>query len=129
MKRLLFTLASMLVGFYGMTQTISGSVKDAESGEPLYGANIILAGTRQGTISDETGHFKLANLPAGTSALRVSYLGYATVHLNVQAPVNNLEILLERSTFLTEEFIVSATRARETTPTTFLSIGKDELDK
>ena len=128
-KILSIPLALLLVGLYGMAQTISGSVKDAETGKPLYGANIILSGTGQGTVSDEAGNFRLANIPAGTLELKVSYLGYSPVHLNIQAPTDNIEVLLESRAFLTEEFIVSATRAGETTPTTFQTITREQLDK
>src|SRR5690606_10678342 len=44
-------------------------------------------------------------------------------------PAKGLEILLQPRTILAEEFIVSATRAGETTPTTFQTISREELSK
>ncbi|MEX2591845.1 MAG: TonB-dependent receptor [Anditalea sp.] len=130
MRKLLFTLAVTLMGVCALAQTkVTGSVKDAETGEPLFGANVILTGTGKGTITNESGFFELENASAGSYELKVSFLGYTSEVMNIQAPVEGLEILLTPSALLTEEFIVSATRARETTPTTFKSIGKEELNK
>jgi len=130
MKRLLFTLAMMLVGICAMAQAkITGSVKDADTGEPLFGANVVLHGTRSGTVVGESGEFELSNLKPGAYTLKISYLGFTSLSLDVQAPASGLDIQLQPLTILTEEFIVSGTRARETTPTTFQSISKEELNK
>ncbi|HLT08602.1 MAG TPA: TonB-dependent receptor [Cyclobacteriaceae bacterium] len=130
MKKILLTLAIMLVGLYTFAQSqISGSVRDADTGEPLYGANVVLVGTRVGTVVDETGHFTIQNVSANKHILRVSYLGFSSSTLEVQAPAQNLDIRLKPLSILTEEFIVSATRARETTPTTFQSLDKEQLSK
>jgi iron complex outermembrane receptor protein len=129
MKKSILTLAVMLVGVCAMAQSrITGFVKDAETKEPLFGANILLSGTNTGTITDGSGRFGL-NAEVGSHELRVSFLGYTPLLMNIQAPVANLEIFLTPSSLLTEEFIVSATRARETTPTTFQMISKEELNK
>jgi iron complex outermembrane receptor protein len=130
MKKTLLTLAMMLVGLLAIAQAqITGSVKDADTGEPLFGANVILMGTRIGTVVDEAGRFEISNIASGNYTLRVSYLGFTSFSTDVQAPTSGLEIQLQPLTILTEEFIVSATRARETTPTTFQSITKEELNK
>ena len=130
MKKLLLTWAVLLMGVCAMAQTkITGSVTDAETGEPLFGANVVLHGTRIGTVADEAGKFELPNLKSGAYTLRVSYLGFTSLSLDVQAPASDLFLQLEPLAILTEEFIVSATRARETTPTTFQSITKEELNK
>lgn len=130
MKKSLLTLALMLMGIYVMAQAqISGSVRDAETGEPLFGANVILEGTRTGTVVDEKGNFELPGIKPGSYRLKVSYLGFTASIMEIQTPARGLDIQLQPLAILTEEFIVSATRARETTPTTFQSITKEELDK
>src|SRR5690606_22975577 len=63
----------------------------------------------------------------GTFEIKVSYLGYSSYRTEVKAPAKGLEILLDPIALLTEEFIVSATRAGATTPTTFQSITREEL--
>lgn len=126
----MFTIAFVLWAVCILAQTnVTGSVKDAATGEPLLGANVILTGTGKGAITNESGNFELNNIIAGSYDLKISYLGYTAMVIPIQTPVEGLEILLQPRTMLTEEFIVSATRARETTPTTFQSISKEELNK
>ena len=48
-----------LFGFQLQAQTISGTVLDAETGETLIGANVLVKGTTTGTISDIDGNFSL----------------------------------------------------------------------
>jgi hypothetical protein len=56
---------------------IEGRVTEAGTGEPIPGANILVAGTEFGTAADGSGSFRL-RMPAGRYALRVSAVGYAT---------------------------------------------------
>jgi hypothetical protein len=57
-------------------QTIRGTVYDANSREPLYGANIILAELNKGTITDTDGTFILDNVPVGRYSLHIRFVGY-----------------------------------------------------
>jgi TonB-dependent receptor len=55
---------------------ISGNVKDAKTGEPLLGANIVLLGTSMGASTDQNGKYVIPNVPEGSYTIRVSYIGY-----------------------------------------------------
>ena len=55
--------------------TITGKVLDAETGEPLIGASVVVKNTRVGGITDVNGKFSL-NIPDNAEALVVSYVGY-----------------------------------------------------
>ncbi len=57
---------------------VVGKVVDEETGEPLIGAQIALAGTDRGVLSGVGGRFILLNVPSGTHALSVTYIGYGT---------------------------------------------------
>lgn len=81
----LFTLLMLLFcGSLLTAQSISGSVVDAETGEPLIGASVIVPASSDsgsgliGTVTDYDGNFVLDNvsLPA---TLQFSYTGYATI--------------------------------------------------
>ncbi|GAB3664709.1 TonB-dependent receptor [Echinicola sediminis] len=124
------TTAMLLVGLYAMAQNqVTGVVTDAETGEALIGANVILEGTGRGSTADVEGRFTIKNVSSGEYQLRVSFVGYDVHERLIQAPAEEITIRLDRSTLLTEEFIVSATRASATTPTTFQIIDKEELAK
>ncbi len=55
---------------------VEGTIKDATTGEPLLGANVVLVGTSLGAAADNNGRYLITNVPAGTYTLRVTYIGY-----------------------------------------------------
>ena len=71
----LFTLCTLVAS----SQTrLTGEVVDADNGEPLIGANILIKGTSTGTVTDFDGSFEMRvdNLPV---TLEISYIGYTYV--------------------------------------------------
>ncbi len=56
---------------------VFGHVVDAETGEHLPFVNIIIKGTRIGTITDASGHYILTHLPEGAHTLVAQSMGYA----------------------------------------------------
>ena len=60
----------------GTTGKIAGVVKDAESGDPLPGANVVLSGTQMGAASDLNGAYFIINVPPGVYELATSMIGY-----------------------------------------------------
>ncbi len=63
---------------------ISGSVRDAATGSPLPGANVLLKGTSLGASTSLNGNFQISNIPVGVYTIRVTYIGYRTRRLEVQ---------------------------------------------
>ncbi|MDZ7271827.1 MAG: TonB-dependent receptor [candidate division KSB1 bacterium] len=55
---------------------IEGYVRDAQTGEPLPAANVILLGTNLGSASDAHGKYLIARVPPGTYTLRCTFIGY-----------------------------------------------------
>jgi hypothetical protein len=62
---------------------IAGFVLDGGTGEGLPGANVFLEGTELGTATNIDGYFVLNGLAAGAYTLRVTYLGYENLRLEV----------------------------------------------
>ncbi|MDR3627125.1 MAG: TonB-dependent receptor, partial [Ignavibacteriaceae bacterium] len=60
----------------GSNTSIEGYVKDSKTGEPLFGANIILVGTSMGGATDMDGKYIIPSVIPGTYTIRVSYIGY-----------------------------------------------------
>lgn len=65
------------------TGAISGSVVEAAGGTGLASAQIRLAESGHGTLSNSTGTFSIGNVPAGTYELMVSYVGYTDAQQTV----------------------------------------------
>ena len=74
--RKLLLLVFLLGGFVAFSQTtVTGTVIDSESNDPLAGANVVETGTTNGAITDFDGNFTLeTSAKAGT--LTISYIGY-----------------------------------------------------
>ncbi len=58
------------------TGKLSGVVTDADTGEPLPGANVVLVGTLLGTASDIDGNYFVIGVPVGTYDVTASFVGY-----------------------------------------------------
>ena len=62
---------------------LTGHVLDEKTGEHLPFVNIQVKGTNIGTVTDETGHYLLKDLPIGRQTIVFSYVGYETLELPV----------------------------------------------
>jgi len=56
--------------------TVTGTVTDAQTGDPLPGANVYLQGTNAGSATDQNGRYRILNAPPGSYTLICSYIGY-----------------------------------------------------
>lgn len=83
---------------------ISGIVVD-NSGEPIIGANIVVAGTSNGTITDINGNFSLGEV-SEKDKLQISYIGYITKELAVGKNTNFRIELLEDMQAIDEVVVV-----------------------
>jgi len=63
---------------------ISGTVKDAKTGDPLPGANVYLDGTAIGAVSNLDGQYQIKQVPAGSYTLKVTFIGYKRKEMAVQ---------------------------------------------
>lgn len=81
---------------------ISGTVLD-ENGQPIIGANIIEAGTTNGTVTDIDGKFTLD--VSDNATIRISYIGYLEQEVNTSGK-NTLNITLVEDTQTLEEVVV-----------------------
>ncbi|NBC09699.1 MAG: mucoidy inhibitor MuiA family protein, partial [Bacteroidetes bacterium] len=90
-------------------RVVTGTVVD-ESGEPLIGANVLVKGTSQGTVTDLDGKFSLA-VPAGSDELIFSYVGYANKEVQqVPGRGGRIDVQLQASGMLLDEVTVTGSR-------------------
>lgn len=83
MQKLAFTCCLLVASFslafsQSLTQTVRGTVLDADSKLPLVGAQVVTLDTdpKMGAVTDIQGDFRLENVPLGRISILVSYLGY-----------------------------------------------------
>lgn len=84
------------------TKTITGTVRDAMG--PVPGANIVVKGTTNGTITDLDGRFTLSNVPLNAT-LQISYIGYLPQEIEV-ANQSSFTIVLNEDNQALDEVVV-----------------------
>lgn len=65
------------------TGTVTGTVTDAESGEPLPGANVQIVELNRGAATNVEGTYSISEVPSGEYTLRVSFVGFQTFEDNI----------------------------------------------
>lgn len=112
-----------------IAQTVTGTVKDAKSEEPLAGANIIQIETGNGVAAKSDGSFTLELLDEAPDAIRISFIGYQTKTVSVSQQQDRLEILLQPKAIMSNEVFVKALRVDEATPMAFENVSREQINK
>lgn len=117
------------------TYQLSGTVKEAESGERLYGAVVSLEdgyGNRSFAVTDDNGLFGM-EVPEGTYRMRISYMGYTPLQqeqLSIQTD-RTLHASLKPMSFEMQGVTVKARRAANEldalVPSNHLAMSSNDL--
>ena len=97
-------------------KTISGTIRDAATGQPLSGVNINVKGTATTVVTDALGNYSLA-VPSNESVLVFSYVGYGTLERPV-GTVSTISLTMSSSQKSMDEVVVigfGSTRRRDLT--------------
>ncbi|GAB3983689.1 TonB-dependent receptor [Spirosoma terrae] len=68
----------LLPGLVAAQTVISGTAIDKSSQEPLIGVTIYFPGLKKGTLTDNTGHYRITDIPAGVHKIEARFLSYKT---------------------------------------------------
>jgi len=127
-------LAGVAAGIAGNTGKIAGVIKDAQTGEALVGANVLVEGTSMGAASNIDGYYVILNIQPGKYTLVASAVGYnkrTTANVNVSIDQTTTIDIQMTSTVLdvSEEVVVTAERPlvqRDQTAKTAV-VGGDQI--
>lgn len=111
--------------------TVSGVVTDAETGDALPGANVVVEGTTFGTATDQNGRYSLS-VPSGTHTFTASFIGYddAEQVVTVRTAAVTLNFALDFTSQQLEALQVFASRAVERkTPVAFTNVDKVQVQR
>jgi iron complex outermembrane receptor protein len=92
-----------IVGFANAQQTIKGTVTDAQTGNTLVGAAIVIKGTTIGTITDVEGNYEIT--ASAGDVLVYSFIGYKTREITV-SDQKRIDVILEPTAESLEEVVV-----------------------
>jgi iron complex outermembrane receptor protein len=114
--------------------TITLTILDDETSQPLPGVTVYLPSLKTGDITGPDGVVSISAIPDGTYTLRLSYVGYETQTLRYTFPLpdslQNQKISLHPAHEELEEVVISSIRSSRTiedTPTRVEFIAGEEL--
>jgi iron complex outermembrane receptor protein len=114
--------------------SISFSIKNAGTGEPLAGASVLVVSSKKGASTDTSGFVEFKNLAAGKYTFRFSYTELEEKEIAIIIPYEGkqpYEIFLKQEEH-EEEIIIQSTRSTRTIqniPTRVEFIAGEELDE
>ncbi|MBU2444962.1 MAG: TonB-dependent receptor [Bacteroidetes bacterium] len=99
------------------TGKISGKATDAETGEPLIGANVLIVGASRGAATDIDGEFYIINVSPGNYKLRFQMVGYEALELeDLRVSINRTttaNVKLKQTAITVGEVVVKADRVTQ----------------
>ena len=132
-KRFFIATAVAISPLYALAQgLITGSIKDARSGEALIGASVIVKSEKgQGVVTDVDGKFRLQTKKEAPLTLRVEYVGYRPLDVDVYDFEEPVEItLIDNSSKLDEVVVVGyGTQKRNQLTGSVTTIKADIFEK
>ena len=99
----LFIIVTVLAVFlsgsaYAQHITISGTILDEDTEQPVVGAHVFIANTMIGAVTDGVGYFSLSGIPFGSHVVAVSMLGYAPAKKELRVTENENQTMIFRLT-------------------------------
>lgn len=107
--------------------TISGTVADDRSGQPLAGVNLVVKGKVIGTTTDTKGNFSLTTNTAPPFTLVVSAVGYGSKEVEVTGNQTGMSIALTEQVIMADEVVVAASRVEESVLQSPVSVEKMDI--
>ena len=107
---LLITCSSTLLA--GTTGKIAGKIIDKETGEALFGANVLIVGTNYGGAANIDGEYFIINVPPGDYEVKASMVGFTPMVVqNVRVSVDQttkIDFELSEETIQISDVVVTA---------------------
>lgn len=105
----LLAITSILIlsASIAQAQTVTGRVTDATERIPFKGAIVRVDGVQRTASTDDSGRFRLANIPAGDHTLIISYVGAEDTRIPITVPAEgvNLGAVIMGSTLANENYV------------------------
>ncbi len=127
-KWLLVLVAVGSINFAFAQRTITGTITDANTGEPLIGANILVIGTTTGTVTDFDGNYSLT-IPENAAEIEVSYTGFASSRVPITSS-DVIDVQLSAGELLDEVVVTGygTQKTREVT-SSIVSVKAEDFNK
>lgn len=128
----LFLISTQVI-FAQSTGTITGTVTNTKTGEPLIGATVIIEGTSLGAATNSEGRYTIDNIPTKTYNVKASYVGFLSqtkFNVVVRSEGNiDLNFTLEEQVSELDEVTVTPNpfEKEEVTPLSIQKLSQEEI--
>ena len=129
MRTILSIALLLFCGLSFSQTTITGTVVDDISQQPIPSANVVIAGTSIGTATDFDGAFTLSTDQNPPFTIQVSSVGFSSKDIEVTSKNQKFTVVLNEGTAL-DEVVISASRTPERifeSPVTVERFGLKEI--
>jgi len=113
MKKLLCAIVVLCTTTLMAQTTVTGTVTDEATGQPIPGANVKVVGKSLGTSADFDGKFTLNVSQDPPFVIEVSIMGYSASNVEVTSNDYNVDVVLVELATSLDEVVVSASRTPE----------------
>jgi hypothetical protein len=119
----------------GITGKVAGRVTDQSTGEPYFGANVVLVGTTLGAGTDKDGFFTVLQVPPGVYSVQVRAMGYKSVTVtDIQVRIDqtsSLDFRLEQEAIPGESVTIHGKReaVKQDVATSVSSFAQNEIQQ
>jgi outer membrane receptor protein involved in Fe transport len=113
MRKLVFTMLLMWSFTTWAQTTITGTITDSTTGEPIPGASVRIVGKELGTTADFDGMFTLKVSENPPFTLECSSIGYQSETAQISSAEHKVDFKLQESAETLDEVVVSASRTPE----------------
>jgi hypothetical protein len=137
MNKVLFTIFLFLTSCFFIpaavaqkNYTVSGTIKDAATGETLIGATVRLQELQQNVVPTNSYGFFSLTAPEGDYTLTISYIGYETISQPIRLNKNaQLSIKLTSGSTLTEISVNGSSRKNENVASPQMGLSRLDLSQ
>ena len=107
MRKFIILFITALIPLHTLAQSahISGTIED-EYGVPLAGVNVMIKGTKKGTMSDTDGNFSVST-STFPSTLTFSFLGMETLEIPVKKATDSMKVIMKEGGLSIEQTVIT----------------------
>ncbi len=132
LKGLALAVTLLFAGSAFAQVNVSGTVTDADTGDALPGANVVVEGTMMGAATDQNGRYTISGVPSGTHTLTVTFIGYdeGSKVITVRSSDVTADFRMAFASQSLEALEVFASRAVDRkTPVAFTNVDKVQVQR
>ncbi|HVF40731.1 MAG TPA: SusC/RagA family TonB-linked outer membrane protein [Gemmatimonadaceae bacterium] len=114
------------------TRVVTGTVTDAQSGEPIEGARVAVRGSTAAVITGASGTFTLSSVPPGAVTIAIRRIGYQPTTVNLPVGQGALTASLTRDLLHLSDVVVTGqatTVDRRNLANAVATIGASEISR